>query len=85
LPFVPFAFHDPEQLRLLEAFANQSAAAIERAKLAADARSAWERVEAEFMQPHLHFRRWGPGSGHETHCVWVYRRSKPILAGRNIF
>ncbi len=41
---------DPEQLRLLEAFASQSAAAIERAKLAADARSAWERVEAEFMR-----------------------------------
>jgi two-component system sensor histidine kinase KdpD len=44
------AFADPEQLRLLEAFANQSAAAIERARLAADARSAWERVEAEFMR-----------------------------------
>ena len=44
------AFHDPEQLRLLEAFASQSAAAIERAKLANDARSAWERVEAEFMR-----------------------------------
>ena len=49
-PAAKGAFADPEQLRLLEAFANQSAAAIERAKLAADARSAWERVEAEFMR-----------------------------------
>ena len=49
-PASPTTFLDPEQLRLLEAFANQSAAAIERAKLAADARSAWERVEAEFMR-----------------------------------
>ena len=44
------AVQDPEQLRLLEAFVNQSAAAIERAKLASDARAAWERVEAEFMR-----------------------------------
>ena len=43
-------FQDPDQLRLLEAFANQAAAAIERARLAEDARSAWERVEAEFMR-----------------------------------
>ncbi|HSU68516.1 MAG TPA: ATP-binding protein, partial [Tepidisphaeraceae bacterium] len=46
----PGAFHDPDQLRLLEAFANQAAVAIERARLAEDARSAWERVEAEFMR-----------------------------------
>lgn len=50
LPARATAFAEPEQLRLLEAFANQSAAAIERAKLASDARSAWERVEAEFMR-----------------------------------
>jgi two-component system sensor histidine kinase KdpD len=43
-------FQDPDQLRLLEAFAGQAAAAIERATLAEDARSAWERVEAEFMR-----------------------------------
>jgi two-component system sensor histidine kinase KdpD len=43
-------FQDPDQLRLLEAFAGQAAAAIERARLAEDARSAWERVEAEFMR-----------------------------------
>ena len=49
-PAQPTTLHDPEQLRLLEAFANQSAAAIERARLAADARSAWERVEAEFLR-----------------------------------
>lgn len=39
-----------EQLRLLESFANQAALAIERANLAAEARDAWERVEAEFMR-----------------------------------
>ena len=49
-PPLPTSFHDPDQLRLLEAFANQAAAAIERARLAEDARSAWERVEAEFMR-----------------------------------
>jgi len=49
-PPSPTSFHDPEQLRLLEAFANQAAAAIERARLAEDARSAWERVETEFMR-----------------------------------
>jgi two-component system sensor histidine kinase KdpD len=41
---------DPEQLRLLESFANQAALAIERANLAGEARAAWERVEAEFMR-----------------------------------
>jgi two-component system sensor histidine kinase KdpD len=41
---------DLEQLRLLESFANQAASAIERAKLAEEARHAWERVEAEFMR-----------------------------------
>jgi two-component system sensor histidine kinase KdpD len=43
-------FRPPEQLRLLEAFANQSALAVERARLAEDARAAWERIEAEFMR-----------------------------------
>lgn len=41
---------DPDQLRLLEAFASQSALAIERARLAEETRAAWERVEAEFMR-----------------------------------
>lgn len=49
-PSAPNAVRDPDQLRLLEAFANQSALAIERAKLAEEARAAWERVEAEFMR-----------------------------------
>jgi two-component system sensor histidine kinase KdpD len=49
-PATATAFYDPAQLRLLEAFASQAAAAMERANLAADARSAWERVEAEFMR-----------------------------------
>ncbi len=40
----------PEQRRLLETFASQSAVAIERANLAEQARSAWERVETEFMR-----------------------------------
>jgi len=41
---------DPENMRLLEAFTSQSASAIERSRLAAEARSAWERVEAEWMR-----------------------------------
>jgi len=49
-PANPNALGGPDQLRLLEAFANQSALAIERAKLAEEASSAWERVEAEFMR-----------------------------------
>jgi two-component system sensor histidine kinase KdpD len=49
-PPVDGVFQDPDQLRLLEAFANLAAAAMERARLAEDARSAWERVEAEFMR-----------------------------------
>jgi two-component system sensor histidine kinase KdpD len=43
-------FAQAEQRRLLEAFANQSALAIERARLATETRAAWERVEAEFMR-----------------------------------
>jgi two-component system sensor histidine kinase KdpD len=41
---------DPDRLHLLEAFANQSAIALERATLAEDSRRAWERVEAEFLR-----------------------------------
>lgn len=49
-PSGPNTMRDPDQLRLLEAFASQSALAIERAKLAEETRAAWERVEAEFMR-----------------------------------
>jgi len=41
---------DPEQLRLLQAFANLIAATMDRANLADEARAAWERVEAEFLR-----------------------------------
>jgi two-component system sensor histidine kinase KdpD len=41
---------DPERLHLLEAFASQSALALERAILADESRQAWERVEAEFLR-----------------------------------
>jgi two-component system sensor histidine kinase KdpD len=44
------AHQDPERLHLLEAFANQSAMALERAVFAEESRRAWERVEAEFMR-----------------------------------
>lgn len=40
----------PEQRQLAEAFASQTALAIERATLAEEARTAWERVEAEFLR-----------------------------------
>jgi len=43
-------FHDPEQMHLLEAFANQAALAIERAMLAEEAQQAWERIEAELIR-----------------------------------
>jgi two-component system, OmpR family, sensor histidine kinase KdpD len=43
-------FSDPERLHLLEAFANQTALAVERAMLAEESREAWERVEAEFLR-----------------------------------
>jgi two-component system sensor histidine kinase KdpD len=49
-PSVRSRLSDPEQQRLLEAFANLVAAAMERAHLAEDARVAWERVEAEFLR-----------------------------------
>lgn len=41
---------DAEQRQLLEAFASQSAVAVERASLAEEARQAWERVEAEYLR-----------------------------------
>ncbi len=41
---------DHEQVLLLEGFAAQAAAALERAALADEARAAWERVEAEFLR-----------------------------------
>jgi two-component system sensor histidine kinase KdpD len=40
----------PEQRQLAEAFASQTALAVERATLAEEARTAWERVEAEFLR-----------------------------------
>ncbi|MEI8196506.1 MAG: sensor histidine kinase KdpD [Phycisphaerae bacterium] len=43
-------FADPERLHLLEAFANQTAMAVERAQLAQNAQTAWERVEAELIR-----------------------------------
>jgi two-component system sensor histidine kinase KdpD len=39
-----------EQRQLLEAFASQTAVAVERATAMDDARQAWERVEAEFLR-----------------------------------
>jgi two-component system, OmpR family, sensor histidine kinase KdpD len=39
-----------EQRQLAEAFASQTALAVERAALAEEARAAWERVEAEFLR-----------------------------------
>jgi len=39
-----------EQRQLAEAFASQSALAVERTRLAEEARAAWERVEAEFLR-----------------------------------
>ncbi len=46
----PRRISSPERLHLLEAFANQSAIALERASLADESRRAWERVEAEFLR-----------------------------------
>lgn len=39
-----------DQRQLAEAFASQTALAVERATLAEEARAAWERVEAEFLR-----------------------------------
>ena len=41
---------DADQIPLLEGFGAQAAAAMERAALADEARTAWERVEAEFLR-----------------------------------
>jgi two-component system sensor histidine kinase KdpD len=41
---------DADHVPLLEGFAAQAAAALERAALADEARAAWERVEAEFLR-----------------------------------
>jgi len=43
-------FVDPDRFHLLEAFASQTALAIERAALAEEAQRAWARVEAEFIR-----------------------------------
>ena len=44
------AFADPEQLHLLETFANQAALAVERAQLAEEAQQAQVRAEAERLR-----------------------------------
>jgi two-component system, OmpR family, sensor histidine kinase KdpD len=44
------AFADPEQLHLLETFANQAALAVERAQLADEAQKAQVRAEAERLR-----------------------------------
>lgn len=43
-------FADPDRLRLLEAYANIIAVALERAEFAETAKKAWERVESEFIR-----------------------------------
>jgi len=40
----------PERRHMIDAFAAQAALAVERAKLADEAREAWEQVEAEFLR-----------------------------------
>ncbi|HYO09662.1 MAG TPA: sensor histidine kinase KdpD [Tepidisphaeraceae bacterium] len=40
----------PDRRQLADAFASQTALAVERGKLADEARAAWERVEAEFLR-----------------------------------
>ena len=47
---VRHAAPDRELTLLLQGFAHQAAAALERATLADEARAAWERVEAEFLR-----------------------------------
>lgn len=41
---------NPDRLRLLEAFANVTALALQRSQLATTAQQAWERVETEFVR-----------------------------------
>jgi two-component system sensor histidine kinase KdpD len=50
VPAEPRMFRTPEQLHLLETFANQTALAIERGKLAGEAQEAAVRVEAERLR-----------------------------------
>jgi two-component system sensor histidine kinase KdpD len=52
-PTEAHAFDSPEQLHLLETFANQTALAIERATLAEEAQTAQLRVEAERLRNSL--------------------------------
>lgn len=49
-PAEPGRLSDPEQLRLLESFANQIALALERAALAEEAQQAWMKVETELLR-----------------------------------
>ena len=49
-PSEPQAFADPEQLHLLETYANQTALALERAQLAEEAQQAQVRAEAERLR-----------------------------------
>ena len=44
------ALRDPQRLQLLEAFAGQTALAVERVNLAGEAQRAWERAESEFLR-----------------------------------
>jgi two-component system, OmpR family, sensor histidine kinase KdpD len=52
-PSEPHAFDSPEQLHLLETFANQTALAIERAALADEAQASQVRVETERLRNSL--------------------------------
>jgi two-component system sensor histidine kinase KdpD len=52
-PLEPHALEAPEQIHLLEAFANQAALAFERAQLAEEAQQAQLRAEAEQLRSSL--------------------------------
>jgi two-component system sensor histidine kinase KdpD len=52
-PVEPHAFDSPEQLHLLETFANQTALAIERATLADEAQASQVRMETERLRNSL--------------------------------
>jgi two-component system sensor histidine kinase KdpD len=52
-PSEPHAFDNPEQLHLLETFANQTALAIERAALADEAQASQVRMETERLRNSL--------------------------------
>src|SRR5207247_11144337 len=52
-PRDPHTFDAPEQLHQLETFANQTALALERARLAEEAQEAQIRVEAERLRSSL--------------------------------